>query len=140
MIIACPKCHQANRVPASRLGEAARCATCKEPILPVTKPVHVGSPEEFQELTSSSSVPVLVDFWAPWCGPCRTVAPELDKIAEQKAGRVLVAKVNTDAVPQLASKFQITGIPTLVLMRGGREAQRVSGAMRAPAILSTFAL
>jgi thioredoxin 2 len=140
MIRECPSCGARNRVSAARLDEQATCGKCKTPIPPFDKPVSVGSAEEFDELVKSSPLPVLVDFWAAWCGPCRMVAPELEKIARSKAGRVLIAKVDTDGVPDVAQRFNIRSIPTLILFRDGREAQRVSGAMPAAAIESSFAL
>jgi len=100
----------------------------------VDEPVELPDAASFEELVSTSKVPVLVDFWAPWCGPCRMVAPELAKVAKRKAGAVVVAKLNTDAVPSIASRFQISGIPTMVLFENGREATRASGAMPAPII------
>ena len=139
MIVACPSCSRSNRVPASRLSDKARCAECKEPLLPIAKPVTVSSQEEFDEL-AAAPVPVLVDFWATWCGPCRAVAPELEKLSADRAGKVLVAKVDTDALPEVAGRFGIRSIPTMVLLRGGQEAKRVSGAMPASAIASGLAI
>ena len=140
MIIACPACSTANRVPAARVLDRAKCAACKSALLPVHRPLPVRSAEDFDELVRAAPVPVLVDFWAAWCGPCRTVAPELEKIAEQRAGRLLVAKVDTEALGEVAGRFAIRSIPTMVLFRSGAEAQRISGAMNASAIVSALAL
>jgi thioredoxin 2 len=140
MIVECTACGQPNRVPVARVADRAKCAACKASLLPLAKPVSVRSAAEFDELVQAAGVPVLVDFWASWCGPCRTVAPELEKLAKERAGKVVVAKVDTDALPDVAGRFGIRGIPTMVVMRGGREAKRVSGAMPASAIAAELAL
>lgn len=131
MQIACAACSRDNRLPAARLLDKARCAACKAPLLPLDRPIAIASREDFQELVASSKVPVVVDFWAAWCGPCRSVAPELEKLASSRAGRIVIAKVDTEANPELSARFGIRSIPTLVLFRGGQEATRVSGAMKA---------
>jgi thioredoxin len=97
-------------------------------------PYPIGSGEEFNELVAQSPLPVLVDFWAPWCGPCRVVAPEMEKLAREQSGSLVVAKLNTDEIPQVAGRFGIQGIPTFILFKEGREAGRASGAMRAAQI------
>jgi thioredoxin 2 len=140
MNIECSSCGQLNRVPPARVADKAHCAACKGPLLPLDKPIALSTAEEFDELVRSAPVPVLVDFWAAWCGPCRMVAPELEKLARDRVGRVVVAKVDTEALPDVAGRFEIRGIPTFVLMRGGQEDKRVSGAMPASAIASSLAL
>ncbi len=106
----------------------------------VAQPVNVRSAEEFDELLWKSPLPILTDFWAAWCGPCKMVAPELEKLARDKAGQVVVAKVDTDALPEVAGRYQISGIPTMILFQQGREAKRVSGAMPAAAIAQQLGL
>jgi thioredoxin 2 len=118
-----------------RLGQKGKCGKCKTPLAPEL-PYSVRSAEEFTEIISGSPIPVLVDFWAPWCGPCRIVAPELEKLARQRDGSLMVAKLNTDEIPQVAGRFGIQGIPAFVLFRGGREVGRASGAMPAAQIES----
>ncbi len=140
MIVACSSCSAQNRLPAARLGDKARCASCKTPLLPLAHPVAVSSAEDFAELTSQAKLPVLVDFWADWCGPCRMVAPELESLAHDRAGRLVVAKVDTEALPAVAGRFGIQSIPTMILFREGHEAQRLSGAMKASAIAQRLSI
>ena len=139
MILTCPSCGQRNRVPAEKLDAQPKCGACKA-AMQVAQPVNVRSAEEFDELLWKSPLPILTDFWAAWCGPCKMVAPELEKLARDKAGQVVVAKVDTDALPEVAGRYQITGIPTMILFQQGREAQRVSGAMPAAAIAQQHGL
>ena len=140
MIATCPSCSKPNRVPPSRLNGKAHCASCKSPLVPFKKPIPVEYSSEFDELIRESALPVLVDFWARWCGPCHTVAPELAKLADSRAGSLIVAKVDTDALPEVAGRFGIRSIPTMILFRNGAEAKRVSGAMGAEAIGAQFAI
>lgn len=140
MIVECPSCATKNRVPAARLDEDAKCGKCKTPLLPLGKAATVESAPDFFELIKSSPVPVLVDFWAPWCGPCRMVGPELERVAAEKRGQVVVAKVNTDELQAVAGRYGIQAIPTMILFSGGREAKRLQGAMRAPAIVQELSL
>jgi thioredoxin 2 len=122
------------------MGEKARCAACKAPLLPLARPIAVASANDFDELVRDSPGPILVDFWAAWCGPCRTVAPELEKLARERAGTVIVAKVDTEQLPDVAGRFGIRSIPTMIVFRGGKEAARLSGAMPASAIAERLSL
>ena len=134
VILGCPACGQRNRVPFARLADETRCGQCKAGIGRVAEPVAVSGSGEFDHLIREASVPVLVDFWAEWCGPCRMVAPEVAKVAAARAGRLLVAKVDTEQLQDVAARFGIRSIPTLVVFAGGREIGRVAGAQPAAQI------
>jgi thioredoxin 2 len=135
LIRACPHCGQRSRLIYGRLGSVFRCTKCSTEIPSPAEPVEVPGVSKFDSLIAQSALPVLVDFWAPWCGPCKIVAPELVKVAVAGSGRWLVAKVDTEALPDLGARFGIRAIPTLILFKDGREAARQSGALPAPAIL-----
>ena len=134
LIVTCRHCGQQNRLTYERLGSEVRCAQCKQPLPAPAEPIAIGSTADFDRLIARASLPVLVDYWAPWCGPCRMVTPELQKVAARQAGRVLVVKVNTDELPDLGERFGIRSIPTLAIFAGGREASRVTGARPAAEI------
>ena len=140
MEIACPSCTRRNRVPAKRLRERAKCANCKAALLPLAGPVPLATEQDFEELVRDAPLPVLVDFWADWCGPCRMVAPEMAKIARDHGQRVIVAKVDTEALGAVAQRFSIRSIPTMILFRNGAEARRLSGAMPAAEVIRQLAL
>ncbi len=128
VVVACPACGQPNRLAYERLDDAVRCGRCKAAIPPPSAPIEVAHTADFDHLIAASSLPVVVDYWAPWCGPCRMVAPELEKVAARQSGRLLVIKVNTDALPDLGERFGIQSIPTMAVFVGGREVARTSGA------------
>jgi len=128
IVVACAACGQKNRLAYDRLNEAVRCGRCKEAIPPPSTPLEVAHTADFDRLVAASSVPIVVDYWAPWCGPCRMVAPELEKVAARQSGRLLVIKVNTDALPDLGERFGIRSIPTMAVFAGGREIGRTTGA------------
>ena len=130
-IVSCPGCGKGNRVRAAAPG-APHCGSCGKP-LPWLVEVDQDS---FAEAAEQSPLPVLVDFWAPWCGPCRIVAPAVEQLSRELAGRLKVVKVNTDLAPHLGARFGVRGIPTLVLMEGGREVDRVTGALNASSLRS----
>ena len=131
--IACPRCFTANRVPADRLAEGPKCGKCKAPLLDGA-PVALGE-AAFDAFIARNDLPVVVDFWAPWCGPCLAMAPAFERAAAQLRTEVRFAKLNTEEAPRLAARFGIRSIPTLVLFENGREIDRVSGAMDARALL-----
>ena len=128
LVVTCGSCAQKNRLLYERLGSKIRCAGCKKDLSAPVVPLEVGTSADFDRLIGRSSIPVVVDYWAPWCGPCRMVAPEIAKVAARNAGRLLVLKVNTDVLDDLGQRFGIRSIPTLAVFAGGREVARTSGA------------
>jgi thioredoxin 2 len=125
VVVPCPFCSAINRVDLARLTAGPKCAKCGKP-LRLDRPQKV-SDQVFQRVIAGSTVPVLVDFYADWCGPCRMMAPVLDELAQRRAGEVLVLKLDTDANPATASRFGIRGIPTVVAFQGGNERSRQVG-------------
>lgn len=128
VVMACPSCGQKNRVAYSRLGSAVKCGRCKTELSATAIPLEVSTSADFDKLVAQSSIPIVVDYWAPWCGPCRIVAPELAKVAARSGGRFLVVKVNTDALTDLGERYRIRSIPTMAVFFGGREVTRTTGA------------
>jgi thioredoxin 2 len=133
-VVPCPSCGRKNRLAFDQLDRPHRCAVCKADIPAPAVPVDVASAALFDAIVGHSSVPVVVDYWAPWCGPCRMVAPELEKVAQRNAGRLLVIKINTDQVPELGDRYTIRSIPTMAVFEGGKEVGRTTGARPAAAI------
>ena len=129
MHIACPHCQAVNRVPEERRQEGPTCGRCGAALLD-GHPAEL-SDASFDAVIGKTDLPVLVDFWAPWCGPCRQMAPQFAQAAQALRGEVLFAKVNSDDHQRTAGRFAIRSIPTMVLMQGGREVARMSGAMPA---------
>ena len=124
---ACAHCGQINRLPAGRLHDDPTCGRCKQTVFP-HRPLDV-SAATWAAQVERSPLPVLVDFWAPWCGPCRAVAPALEAIARRSAGRLKVVKVNVDENQEVAGRYQVRSIPTMVVLRGGKEVDRMVGAL-----------
>ena len=133
--VACPFCETLNRVDLTRIEQQAKCGNCGKPIL-LDRPISV-SDANFERVTTDTTVPVVVDFYADWCGPCKIMAPLLDDVARRRAGEMLVVKLDTDRNPVTGQQFGIRGIPTLIAFRSGKEVGRRVGAVP-PAELEAF--
>jgi len=129
-IVQCPNCGKRNRVPAAATG-LPRCAACNTPLPWLTS----AGDDDYERVVTASTVPVLVDLWAPWCGPCRIIAPGVEQAAQRLAGRLKAVKVNVDQAPRVAERLGVQGIPTVLLLRDGREVARQDGAVPPPALL-----
>jgi thioredoxin 2 len=130
----CAHCRATNRVPVARVSELPVCGRCGQALFD-GRPLEL-SDADFDSVVGASRLPVLVDFWAPWCGPCRAMAPAFEQASRTLQGRALLVKVNSDESPQLSARFGVRSIPTLVRLQGGRETHRQSGAVPAPAIVA----
>jgi len=139
--IKCPSCGAANRVPREKLEQGLRpkCGRCKQPLPEAAASPLVVTDATFAAEVERAPLPVLVDAWAAWCGPCRMIAPAIDELAAELAGKVLVAKLNVDENPVTASRFDIRSIPTLLVIAGGREVDRIVGAQPKEAIRARLA-
>lgn len=130
MLIQCPHCNTTNRIPAERIKDGPNCGHCKQALLQGA-PISLND-TNFSDLLSSSALPVVVDFWAPWCGPCRMFAPTFKDIAKELAGKALFVKIDTESEQVLAQQYAIRSIPTLAIFKQGKEITRLSGALPAP--------
>jgi len=118
MIRKCPACGKSNRVPPEHLADTGRCGACKAELPPIAEPIDA-DPETFDSIVQAARVPVLVDFWAAWCGPCRMAAPEVKKVATEMAKRAIVLKVDTERWPALAQRYNVMSIPNFVVLKNG---------------------
>jgi len=125
----CAECKAVNRIPVRHLADTGKCGKCKAALPPHATPIEITTESQFDEIVAAARVPVVVDFWATWCGPCRMVAPEVKKAAQNLAGKALVLKVDTEALADLAQRYQVSSIPNFAVFSGGRLVRQRAGAI-----------
>lgn len=136
IILSCPACGTANRIAYAKAARQGRCGSCKADLPHIAEPVEIDSPASFAALVAGSTLPVVIDFWAPWCGPCQMMAPEFAKAAAQAAGAAILVKVNTDEQQDIARQFRIQGIPAFALIKSGKLVSQTSGFQPAERLLA----
>jgi len=134
IVVTCEECGQNNRVPLSKIGKRGKCGKCEARLPAPDHPIEVEQASDLRAILKETKVPVLVDFWASWCGPCRTVAPEIAKVARKRAGDWLVVKANTEVDAEVGSEHGVRSIPMMAVFEGGKEVARTAGARPAAAI------
>lgn len=136
VLMACPSCTTTNRLKYEALDRTIQCGKCHTRLSAPSAPIEIHGTGLFDQLLAKATIPVVVDFWAPWCGPCHAMAPQLEQAARQLAGRALVVKVNTDVEQELGGRYRIQSIPTLAVFRNGGEVTRAAGARPAADIVA----